>query len=211
MAVQEVFLIRHGETEWSLNGRHTGTSDIPLTENGRQVARLWQTYAATRTFALVLSSPLQRARQTCELAGLAAQAQIEEDLKEWNYGDYEGLTPQQIRAVQPEWLIFRDGCPGGESPEQVGTRVDRVIARIRATAGNVAVFAHGHVLRVFGARWLGLPASTGSRFLLETATLCVLSSYHAVPAVKRWNAPLVTVSARRGAGREYNPSVEGHT
>jgi probable phosphoglycerate mutase len=211
MAVQEVFLIRHGETEWSLNGRHTGTSDIPLTENGRQVARLWQTYAATRTFALVLSSPLQRARQTCELAGLAAQAQIEEDLKEWDYGDYEGLTPQQIRAVQPEWLIFRDGCPGGESPEQVGTRVDRVIARIRATAGNVAVFAHGHVLRVFGARWLGLPASTGSRFLLETATLCVLSSYHAVPAVKRWNAPLVTVSARRGAGRGYNPSVEGHT
>ena len=193
MAAQEVFLIRHGETEWSLNGRHTGRSDIPLTENGRQVARLWQPYAAVRKFALVLSSPLQRARQTCELAGLDAQAQIDDDLREWNYGDYEGLTPQQIRNAQPEWLLFRDGCPGGESPEQVGARVDRVIARIRGVQGDVAVFAHGHLLRVFGARWLGLPASAGSHFLLETSTLCVLSSYHGVPALKRWNAPLVTV------------------
>jgi broad specificity phosphatase PhoE len=117
MAANEVFLIRHGETEWSLNGRHTGISDIPLTENGRQVARLWQPYAAARTFALVLSSPLQRARQTCELAGLGPQAQIEGDLREWDYGDYEGLTPQQIRAARPDWLIFRDGCPGGESPD----------------------------------------------------------------------------------------------
>jgi probable phosphoglycerate mutase len=192
VAAQEVFLIRHGETEWSLNGRHTGVSDIPLTEKGREVARLWQPYARARTFALVLSSPLQRARQTCELAGLGAQAQIEADLKEWNYGDYEGLTPQQIRAARPDWLIFRDGCPGGESPAEVGARVDRVIARIRAAAGNVAVFAHGHVLRVFAARWLGLPASGGGHFLLETATLCVLSSYHGVPAVRRWNAPLVT-------------------
>jgi len=211
MAVQEVFLIRHGETEWSLNGRHTGVSDIPLTENGRQVARLWRPYAAARTFALVLSSPLQRARQTCELAGLAAQAQIEDDLKEWNYGDYEGLTPQQIRAVRPKWLIFRDGCPSGESPDEVGQRVDRVIARIRATAGNVAVFAHGHVLRVFGARWLGLPASEGSHFLLETATLCAMSSYHGVPALKRWNAPLVAPRARHDAGREHDQSVGRHT
>ena len=193
MAAQGVFLIRHGETEWSLDGRHTGSSDIPLTENGRQVARLWQPYAAVRKFALVLSSPLQRARQTCELAGLAAQAQIDDDLGEWNYGDYEGLTPQQIRSSHPEWLIFRDGCPGGESPEQLGARVDRVIARIRGARGDVAVFAHGHLLRVFGARWLGLAPSAGSHFLLETATLCVLSSYHGVPALKRWNAPLVTV------------------
>jgi probable phosphoglycerate mutase len=190
MAAYEVFLIRHGETEWSRNGRHTGVSDIPLTENGRRVARLWQPYAAGREFALVLSSPLQRARETCELAGLGAQAQIDDDLREWNYGDYEGLTPQQIRAEEPEWLIFRDGCPRGESPNQVGARVDRVIARICATTGDVVVFAHGHVLRVFGARWLGLAASAGSHFLLETATLSVLSSYHGVPAVKRWNAPL---------------------
>jgi probable phosphoglycerate mutase len=192
MAAHEVFLIRHGETEWSLNGRHTGVSDIPLTENGRALARLWQPYAATREFALVLSSPLQRARQTCELAGLGAQGQIDPDLSEWDYGDYEGLTPQQIRAKQPDWLIFRDGCPGGESPAEVGARVDRVIARIRAAPGEVAVFAHGHVLRVFAARWLTLPAPAGAHFMLETATLCVLSAYHGVPAVRRWNAPLVT-------------------
>ena len=207
MATQEVFLIRHGETEWSLNGRHTGSSDIPLTEKGRQVARLWQPYAAARSFGLVLSSPLQRARETCELAGLAGQAQIEDDLREWNYGDYEGLTPQQIRAAQPKWQIFRDGCPGGESPDQVGARVDRVIARIRAVTGDVALFAHGHVLRVFGARWLGLPASAGSHFLLETATLCTLSSYHGVPAVKRWNAPLVIGAARRQETREDYRSI----
>ena len=205
MAAEEVFLIRHGETEWSLSGRHTGVTDIALTENGREVARHWRPYAAARTFALVLCSPLQRARQTCELAGLGARAQIEGDLREWDYGDYEGLTPQQIRSAQPAWLIFRDGCPGGETPGQVGTRVDRVIARIRATPGDVAVFAHGHVLRVFAARWLGLAASAGSHFLLETATLCVLSSYHGVPAVRRWNAPLVMPRARQsapGRGRE---------
>ena len=206
MSAQEVFLIRHGETEWSLNGRHTGVSDIPLTDNGRAVARLWQPYAAPRTFALVLTSPLQRARQTCELAGLGAHAQIEADLREWDYGKYEGLTPQQIRAAQTDWLIFRDGCPGGESPGQVGARVDRVIARIRATPGDVAAFAHGHVLRVFGARWLGLAVSAGSHFMLETATLCVLSSYHGVPAVKRWNAPLVIrqdPASPPGPGREH--------
>jgi broad specificity phosphatase PhoE len=209
---QEVFLIRHGETEWSLNGRHTGSSDIPLTEKGRQVARLWEPYARARTFALVLSSPLQRARETCELAGLGRQAQIEDDLREWNYGKYEGLTPQQIRAAQPDWLIFRDGSPGGESPDQVGTRVDRVITRIRAANGDVAIFAHGHVLRVFGARWLELPASAGSHFLLETATLCVLSSYHGVPAVKRWNAPLVMGGARLESREESGEeSRESHS
>lgn len=208
MTAQEVFLIRHGETEWSLNGRHTGISDIPLTEKGRQVARLWQPYAGARKFALVLSSPLQRARETCELAGLAGQAQIEDDLREWNYGEYEGRTPQQIRAAQPGWLIFRDGCPGGESPDQVATRVDRVITRIRAATGDVAIFAHGHVLRVLGARWLELPPSAGSHFLLETATLCVLSSYRGVPAVKRWNAPLFTGGARREESREE--SRESH-
>jgi probable phosphoglycerate mutase len=195
VAAQEVFLIRHGETEWSLNGRHTGLTDIALTEHGREVARRWRPYASGKKFALVLCSPLQRARQTCELAGLGAQAQLEEGLLEWNYGDFEGLTPLQIRALQPGWLIFRDGCPGGESPGAIGERVDRVIERIRAAAGDVVAFAHGHVLRVLGARWLGLPASAGSHFLLETATLCVLSSYHGVPAVKRWNAPLLAVEA----------------
>jgi broad specificity phosphatase PhoE len=197
MASQQVFLIRHGETEWSLNGRHTGSSDIPLTDNGREVARLWRPYAAARAFALVLSSPLQRARDTCELAGLGTQSRIDADLSEWGYGEFEGFTPQQIRAARPDWLIFRDGCPDGESPAQVGIRVDRVIARVRAAPGDVAVCAHGHVLRVFAARWLGLAPSGGSHFLLETATLCVLSSYHGVPAVKRWNAPLVAAVGRQ--------------
>jgi probable phosphoglycerate mutase len=192
MPVQEVFLVRHGETEWSLNGRHTGVSDIPLTENGRRVARRWQPFAAARTLDLVLTSPLQRAHETCELAGLGGRAETDPDLMEWDYGEYEGLTPKEIRARQPEWMVFRDGCPGGESPEQIGARVDRVIAKVRARAGDVALFAHGHVLRVLGARWLGLPASAGSHFLLDTATLCVLSSYHGVPAMKRWNAPLLS-------------------
>jgi probable phosphoglycerate mutase len=186
-----VYLLRHGETEWSLNGRHTGNSDIPLTENGREVARRWRPIAATHRFALVLTSPLQRARETCVLAGLGEHAEIDRDLTEWDYGDYEGLTPAQIRARQPAWMIFNDGCPRGESPEQVGARVDRVIARARAVPGDVALFAHGHVLRVLAARWLGLPAPAGSHFLLETATLGVLSSYHGVPAIKRWNAPLM--------------------
>ncbi|HXW74922.1 MAG TPA: histidine phosphatase family protein [Steroidobacteraceae bacterium] len=197
MPSQQIYLIRHGETEWSLNGRHTGASDIPLTEKGRQVARRWQPFAAERTFALVLTSPLGRARETCVLAGLGERAEIDPDLREWDYGAYEGLTPQQIRAQQPGWMIFRDGCPSGESPQQVGTRVDRVIARMRGATGDVAAFAHGHVLRVLGARWLGLPPSAGSHFLLDTATVCVLSAYHGVPAIRRWNAPLVSRGAPR--------------
>jgi probable phosphoglycerate mutase len=206
MAAQEVFLIRHGETEWSLNGRHTGSSDIALTANGEEVARRWAPLAADRNFELVLTSPLQRARRTCELAGLAEHAQIDGDLTEWDYGDYEGLTPQQIRARQPDWLIFRDGCPGGESPQQIGARVDRVIARIRAVNGSVAVFAHGHVLRVFAARWLRLDATAGAHFLLETATVCVLSSYHGVPAIKRWNAPLVVASDTQPTRSQHRPA-----
>ena len=191
MAVQEVLLIRHGETEWSLSGQHTGISDIPLTEKGREVAAQWRPLLSMRSFALVLSSPLQRAVTTCELAGLGSMAFTDRDLMEWDYGSYEGLTSAQIRAKRPDWLIFRDGCPGGESPEQIGARVDRVIAKVRAVEGDAALFAHGHVLRVLGARWLGLDATAGSHFLLSTATACVLSSYRAVPAIKRWNAPLM--------------------
>jgi probable phosphoglycerate mutase len=191
MAVQQVLLIRHGETAWSLNGRHTGRSDIELTENGCRVAAQWQPILATRSFELVLTSPLKRARRTCELAGLAAHAGLDADLTEWDYGRYEGLTPAEIRAERPDWLIFRDGAPDGEGPEQIGARVDRVIARVRSVQGDVALFAHGHVLRVLGARWLGLPATAGSSFLLDTATACVLSSYHGIAAIKRWNAPLM--------------------
>jgi probable phosphoglycerate mutase len=191
MPIQEVYLIRHGETEWSLNGRHTGITDIPLTENGRNLAKRLAPVLATERFALVLTSPLERARKTCELAGLGAHAEIDRDLMEWNYGEYEGLTPKQIDAQAPGWMLFRDGCPGGETPEQAVARVDRVIARARAVEGHVALFAHGHIFRVFAARWLGLPAMAGCHFLLDTATLSILSYYRNLPAIRRWNAMLV--------------------
>jgi broad specificity phosphatase PhoE len=191
MEIQEIYLVRHGETEWSLSGQHTGITDIPLTENGRKVAQRLERVLAAETFVLVLTSPLERARETCELAGLGERAEIDRDLMEWNYGEYEGLTPEQIHAKSPGWMLFSDGCPGGESPEHVGARVDRVIARVRAVEGNAALFAHGHVFRVFAARWLGLPAAAGCHFLLDTATLSILSYYRNIPAVKRWNAMLV--------------------
>jgi broad specificity phosphatase PhoE len=186
-----VYAIRHGETEWSLNGRHTGTTDIPLTDNGRRLAELLRPPLTRQAFALVLVSPLERARETCALSGLGEAAIIDSDLVEWDYGEYEGLTPKQIHDVAPGWLIFRDGCPGGEAPWQVGARVDRVIARAGAVEGDVALFAHGHVLRVLVARWLGLPAGAGQHFLLDTGTLSVLGYYRGIPAVKTWNAPLV--------------------
>jgi phosphoglucomutase len=195
MANQEICLVRHGETEWSRSGRHTGVSDIPLTENGREVAAALKPILATKSFELVLTSPLERARLTCELAGLGDRAVTDPDLTEWDYGAYEGLTPKQIRSQRPEWLIFRDGCPDGETADQVGARVDRVIARVRGVRGNAALFAHGHVLRVFAARWVGLPATGGGHFLLDTATVSVLSSYHGIPAIKRWNAPLIIHTA----------------
>jgi probable phosphoglycerate mutase len=185
-----VFCIRHGETAWSLSGQHTGTTDIPLTDNGRRLAERLKPVLAAERFALVLVSPLQRARETCELAGLGAQAVIEPDLVEWNYGEYEGLTPDQIHAARPGWMIFRDGAPGGESPEQVGARADGVIARSRAAGGDVALFAHGHILRVLGARWIGLPPGGGAHLLLDTGTLCILGDYRGTPAIRAWNAPL---------------------
>jgi broad specificity phosphatase PhoE len=185
-----VFVIRHGETEWSLNGRHTGTADISLTENGCRLAQRLGPALAKNVFSAVLSSPMQRARQTCELAGFGSAAAIDRDLVEWDYGRYEGLTPSQIREVAPDWLIFRDGCPEGETSEQVGARVDRVIARVRAADGDVAIFAHGHVLRVFVARWIGLPPSGGQHFVLGTGALSILGYYRDIPAVRVWNATL---------------------
>jgi len=185
-----VFPIRHGETAWSLSGQHTGIADIPLTDNGRWLAERLRPILARETFALVLTSPLQRARETCVLAGLGDCAVVDPDLVEWNYGRYEGLTPSQIHREAPGWLIFRDGCPDGEAPEQVGERVDRAIARARTATGDVALFAHGHVLRVLVARWLGLPVGAGQHFLLGTGTLSVLGYYREIPAVKVWNGPL---------------------
>jgi broad specificity phosphatase PhoE len=162
-----VFAIRHGETAWSRSGQHTGTTDIPLTDNGRRLAKRMRPVLAAEAFALVLCSPMQRARETCELAGLGDKAVMDFDLVEWNYGEYEGLTPKQIQEMAPGWLLFRDGCPGGETPEHVGARVDRVIARSRPVEGDAALFAHGHVLRVLVARWIGLPPGGGQHFLLK--------------------------------------------
>jgi probable phosphoglycerate mutase len=190
MSGQEVYLIRHGETEWSLSGQHTGVTDLPLTEPGRAAARRLRPVLADVSFARVLTSPLGRARETVELAGLGARAEVDPDLHEWKYGEYEGLTTEQITAKRPGWMIFRDGGPGGESPEQIGARVDRVIARVRAISGNVALFAHGHVFRVLVARWIGLPVAAGQNFLLDTATLNILGYYRDAPAVQVWNAPL---------------------
>ena len=187
---QRVYLVRHGETEWSLSGRHTGRTDIALTGKGRSAAERLAPILQRQSFDLVLVSPLKRAKETCALAGFAACASTDADLIEWNYGLYEGKTPQEIRALAPDWLLFRDGCPEGENAEQVGSRVDRVIARVRAINGNAALFAHGHILRVLGARWLGLSVADGSRFRLDTATLSVLSYYHGIPAIERWNDSL---------------------
>jgi broad specificity phosphatase PhoE len=189
-SAQQVYVVRHGETAWSLSGQHTGVTDIPLTENGRAVARRLQPLLAKESFSLVLTSPRSRARETCELVGLGNRALVEPDLVEWNYGEYEGLTPKEIRTKRPGWMIFRDGCPDGETPEQVGARADRVIVRARGVPGNVALFAHGHIFRVLVARWIGLPATAGQYFLLDTATLNVLGYYRDSPAVKIWNAPI---------------------
>lgn len=186
----QVFAIRHGETAWSLNGRHTGTTDIPLTENGQRLARRLAPLLAKQSFAAVFVSPMQRARETCALAGLGSVAVVNRDLVEWNYGKYEGLTPKQIHEKAPGWLVFRDGCPGGETPAQVSARVDRVIAHARAIGGDVALFGHGHALRVLVARWIALPAAAGQHFLLDTGTLCVLGHYADIPAIKTWNGPL---------------------
>jgi broad specificity phosphatase PhoE len=185
--MQQVYLVRHGETEWSLTGQHTGITDIPLTENGRKVAKLLAPVLARETLALVLTSPLRRARETCELSGLGAVAQIDRDLIEWKYGEFEGLTSREIREKVPEWSLFDHGCPGGETPEQVGDRADRIIARARGAEGNIALFAHGHLLRVLAARWLGFSAGAGRHFLLDTGTLNILSYYYGAPAIKTWN------------------------
>jgi len=187
---QQVYVIRHGETEWSLSGQHTGITDIPLTENGRNLAELLHPVLAKESFALVLTSPLQRAKETCRLSGLGDQAEVNSNLTEWNYGEYEGLTPAQIHQKTPGWLLFTDGAPGGETPEQVGERADHVIKKVKAVKGNVALFAHGHIFRVLVARWIDLPATAGRKFLLDTGTLNILSYYRGLPAVKTWNAPL---------------------
>jgi broad specificity phosphatase PhoE len=183
-----VFAIRHGETAWSLSGQHSGKTDIPLIDNGRRFAERVRPVLATKAFALVLCSPMQRARETCKLAGLGDKAVINRDLMEWNYGKYEGLTPKQIHEIAPGWFVFRDGCQGGESPEQVGARMDGVNARSRAADGDFALFAHGHALRVFIARRIGLPPRDGEHFLLNHGD--PVCARHKIPAVRIRNAAL---------------------
>jgi probable phosphoglycerate mutase len=184
-----VYLARHGETAWSLSGQHTGRTDLPLTPRGRLHAQ--QLGERLRPFSVeaVLASPLERAWRTCELAGFGGRAQADPDLVEWDYGAYEGMRTDEIRAKQPGWDLFRDGCPGGESPEQIGARADRVVERIRAVAGNALVFSSGHILRVVTARWLGLDPSGARHFLLGTASLSTLGYEHAQtrPVVRLWN------------------------
>jgi probable phosphoglycerate mutase len=184
-----IYLARHGETAWSVTGQHTGLTDLPLTERGeRNALRLGQRLAGS-VFAKVLTSPLQRAVQTCELAGFRAVAEVDPDLVEWNYGDYEGLRTAEIHAVRPGWQLFRDGCPNGESPQDVGARADRVVSRVRAFKGDVLIFSSGHFLRVFAARWLGLEPFAGKFFMLDTASLSALSYEHdlSFPAIRFWN------------------------
>jgi len=185
----EVLLVRHAETEWSLGGRHTGRTDVPLTERGRQAAAALSSRLAGIAPGLVLVSPSLRARETCELAGCSRGAHPREDLLEWDYGDYEGLTSAEIQAIRPGWSLWQDGCPGGESAGDVGARADRVIAELRGAGGSSLVFSHGHMLRVLGARWAGLEPARGASLGLSTAALCVLSSEHGAPIIARWNLP----------------------
>ncbi len=184
-----VYLARHGETAWSLSGQHTGLTDLPLTERGEGNARRLGKLIGHVDFARVLASPLQRAKRTCELAGYGEGAGVDDDLVEWNYGQYEGKKTVEIRKTRPDWQLFRDGCPGGESPEDVGRRADRAIARLRAVAGNVLVFSSGHFLRVLAARWLGLEAAAGKYLLLTTATLSIVGYEHNAnePVIRLWN------------------------
>jgi broad specificity phosphatase PhoE len=177
-SLPDVYLVRHGETEWTLSGRHTGLTNLPLTPGGEEQARQLRNRLKGISFVRVFTSPLQRAVRTCELSGYGSVAKVDHDLVEWNYGDYEGKKRPEILADRPGWIIFRDGCPNGESPEDVGIRADRVVARIRQADGNVVVFSSGHFLRVLMARWLGLEPSGGRYFKLGTATLSVLGYDH---------------------------------
>jgi broad specificity phosphatase PhoE len=184
-----VCLARHGETAWSLSGQHTGLTDLPLTERGELDAQSLGRRLQGFTFEKVFTSPLKRATRTCDLAGFGSEAEADRDLVEWNYGEYEGRRTREIHEQRPDWQLFRDGCPGGETADQVGDRADRVVARVRRVSGNVLLFSSAHFLRVLTARWLGLDAAAGRYFLLETASLSILGYEHNLsePAIRLWN------------------------
>ena len=183
----QIAVVRHGQTEWSVNGRHTGTTDIPLTDHGREEARASAPLVQALAVDHVRCSPLQRARETCDLLGLTVAPTIDPDLVEWDYGVYEGITTKEIRETVPAWTVWFGGCPDGETPEQVAARVDRVIAAARAAGGTTLVVAHGHVLRVLTARWLGLPPQDGRFFRLDTATVSLLGWERETPVILKWN------------------------
>lgn len=195
----ELLLARHGETEWSANGRHTGRTDLPLTESGRRRARSLAGPLASREFGLVITSPLRRAVETCELAGLGNRAELRHDLHEWDYGDYEGMTTPQIHERRPDWSLWRDGGPNGETATDVGARADRVIAEVRAIQGDVIAFGHGHMLRVLGARWVSLPPEDGGKLVLGTGSLSTLGYEHNLPVVVHWNREPVEGRVASGA------------
>ncbi len=184
-----VYLARHGETAWSLAGKHTGISDIPLNKQGERNARKLGARLRGLSFAKVFTSPLQRARRTCELAGFDAAATVDADLVEWNYGKYDGRRTVEIRAERPDWKLFRDGCPDGETPRQIGERADRVVARMRAIDGDVLLFSSAHFLRVLAARWVGFEVAAGACLVLSTASLSILGYEHdrTEPAIRLWN------------------------
>ncbi len=182
----EVWLIRHGETEWSKSGQHTGVSDLPLTEAGEDAARGLRQFLDRTAFDRVFSSPLQRARRTAELTGVA-DPQLDDDLVEWDYGDYEGLTRVEVRETSPDWTVWKDGAPGGEAPEQVSSRVDRLIGKYKACGGRNLLFAHGHILRALAARWIEQPVTLGEHLPLDTARVSVLGYDRGTPTLDRWN------------------------
>jgi broad specificity phosphatase PhoE len=185
---QEVVLVRHGETEWSRTGRHTGRTDVELTERGRQQAEALGVALRRRRFALVLTSPLERAAETCRLAGYGGVAAPRDELMEWDYGDYEGRKTLDIRKERPGWTLWQDGVPDGETAAAVGARADRLIGELRSAGGDAAVFSHGHLLRVLAARWLGLEPAAGRLLALDTATISVLGYERETPVIRSWNA-----------------------
>ena len=188
-ALPVVYLARHGETAWSLTGQHTGLTDLPLTERGERNARSLGERLSGLTIAKVFTSPLQRAVRTCQLAGFSDSSEVDPNLVEWNYGKYEGRRSADIHAERPDWQLFRDGCPGGESPEQVGLRADNVVSRVRAVQGDVLLFSSGHFLRVLATRWLGLEPAIGRCFMLSTASVSVLGYENNLcqPVIRLWN------------------------
>lgn len=182
-----LWLVRHGETDWSLSGKHTSVTDLPLTDHGRVQAAALVPVLAKGHFTKVLTSPRQRARVTCDIAGLGAVATVDDDLAEWAYGSYEGRTSAEIHGERPDWCLWTDGCPGGESPEQIAQRLDGLLARVEQLDGDVALFAHGHVLRALALRYLGWPMPMGAQLGLDTATVCKLGPVSDRPAILTWN------------------------